>query len=57
MNPTYETYKTPNPPLRPGSQDAFNKPSLVGTTRVPYRAPTQGCVGVLKDNKPHGFPL
>ena len=43
----------PSPVMRPGSQDAFTKPSLVGGERIPYKPPTQGCVGILKDRTSH----
>ena len=49
-----ETYYVPSKPaLRPGSEDALAVPSRIGDERVPYKPPSQGCVGILKDRTPH----
>ncbi len=47
------TYVPSTPPMRPGSQDAFKKPSLVSGKHVDYKPPVSGCVGVLKDRRQH----
>jgi hypothetical protein len=49
----YETYKPTSAPVRPGGEDAYKLPSLVGGERVPYKPPSNGCVGILKDRTPH----
>jgi hypothetical protein len=43
----------PSPVMRPGSQDAFTKPSMVNGIPVPYKPPSNGCVGILKDRTSH----
>jgi hypothetical protein len=43
----------PSPVMRPGSQDAFTKPSMVNGITVPYKPPSNGCVGILKDRTSH----
>jgi hypothetical protein len=43
----------PSPVMRPGSQDAFTKPSMVNGIAVPYKPPSNGCVGILKDRTSH----
>ena len=50
---TYAPYIPKKPFVRPGSEDALKHPSLVNGARVPYKPPTQGCVGILKDRTPH----
>jgi hypothetical protein len=39
--------------VRPGSLDAFTKPSVISGKRVPHKAPHNGPVGVLKDRTQH----
>ena len=48
-----DVYVPNKPPVRPGSEDALKCPSLVNGERVPYKPPTQGCVGILKDRTSH----
>lgn len=50
---THTAYRNPTPPMRAGSQDAFEKPSMVQGKPIPYKAPIAGCVGVLKDRSPN----
>ena len=39
--------------VRPGGMDAYELPSRVGDQRHPYKPPSNGCVGVLKDRTSH----
>jgi hypothetical protein len=48
-----DRYVPSKPPVRPGSEDALACPSLVNGVRVPYKPPSQGCVGILKDRTSH----
>ena len=47
------TYKPPATPMRAGSQDAFQKPSIVAGKPVPHTGKQIGCIGVLKDRRQH----
>lgn len=47
------TYKPKTPPMRKGAMDAFTKPSLINGKPTERKPPTIGCVGVLKDQRPH----
>lgn len=49
----YETYVPTVAPVRPGAEDALRMPSRIGDERIPYKPPSNGCVGVLKDRTPH----
>jgi hypothetical protein len=49
----YEKYTPTQIPTRPGSNDAFTKPSRVGDKLIPYSAKSTGLVGKLKDSKKH----
>ena len=40
-------------PIRPGGMDAYALPSRVGDIRHPYKPPSNGCVGILKDRTSH----
>ena len=54
--PSYETYVPNKPFVRPGSEDALKCPSMVNGITVPYKPPSNGCVGILKDRTgPTGF--
>lgn len=48
-----DVYVPSKPAVRPGSEDALKLPSLVGGVRVPYKPPSNGCVGILKDRTSH----
>jgi hypothetical protein len=48
-----DTYVPSKPPVRPGAEDALKLPSLVNGIRVPYKPPSNGCVGILKDRTSH----
>lgn len=50
---TTNGYKPPTNPVRQGSQDAFQKPSIVGGKPQPYTGKQIGCGGVLKDRRNH----
>ena len=53
LPPQYEVYVPSKPFVRPGSEDALKFPSLVNGERFPYKPPSQGCVGILKDRTSH----
>ena len=48
-----DRYVPNKPPVRPGAEDALKLPSRIGDTRVPYKPPSNGCVGILKDRTSH----
>ena len=50
---SYEKYKPTTIPTRPGSNDAFTKPSRTGDKLTPYRGIPAGLVGQLKDRNNH----
>ena len=49
----YETYVPTVAPVRPGAEDALKLPSRIGDDRHPYKPPSNGCVGILKDRTSH----
>jgi hypothetical protein len=48
-----DVYVPSKPAVRPGAEDALKLPSLVNGVRVPYKPPSNGCVGILKDRTSH----
>lgn len=48
-----DVYVPSKPPVRAGAEDALKCPSRIGDERVPYKPPSQGCVGILKDRTSH----
>lgn len=53
MIPNKQTYTPTRSVVRPGSQDAFTKPSMVAGKPVAPTGEKVGCVGILKDRRPH----
>lgn len=53
MSEYYQPDKFNPEDARPNSMDAYKLPSVVNGVRIPRKAPSNQCVGKLKDNKEH----